>query len=75
MLSQLAAAGKVKRMFSHCLDTVNGGGIFSIGQLVEPKLNATAPLIPHKYVCYLFGFQIFSMNIGNRFWQFASLLC
>uniref|UniRef100_A0A7C8ZFG4 Peptidase A1 domain-containing protein n=1 Tax=Opuntia streptacantha TaxID=393608 RepID=A0A7C8ZFG4_OPUST len=54
VLSQLAAAGKVKRMFSHCLDTVNGGGIFSIGQLVEPKLNATAPLIPHKPHYYIF---------------------
>ncbi|GAB2287141.1 hypothetical protein Dimus_021527 [Dionaea muscipula] len=47
MLSQLAAAGKVKKMFAHCLDGLNGGGIFAIGEVVEPKLNTT-PLIPHQ---------------------------
>ncbi|KAI3833562.1 hypothetical protein MKX03_004459, partial [Papaver bracteatum] len=30
MISQLAAAGKVKKMFAHCLD--GGGRIFAIGQ-------------------------------------------
>ncbi|KAL9234866.1 hypothetical protein vseg_009684 [Gypsophila vaccaria] len=47
VLSQLAAAGKVQKSFSHCLDNENGGGIFAIGQLVEPKLNTT-PLIPNQ---------------------------
>ncbi|KAI8013061.1 Aspartic proteinase-like protein 2 [Camellia lanceoleosa] len=37
MISQLASVGKVKKMFAHCLDGTNGGGIFAIGQLVEPK--------------------------------------
>ncbi|XP_074292358.1 aspartic proteinase 36-like [Silene latifolia] len=46
VLSQLAAAGKVQKSFSHCLDNENGGGIFAIGQLVEPKLNST-PIIPN----------------------------
>ncbi|KAJ8753071.1 hypothetical protein K2173_011839 [Erythroxylum novogranatense] len=47
MISQLASAGKVKRVFSHCLDSVNGGGIFAIGELVSPKLNTT-PMLPNK---------------------------
>ncbi|KAL2941490.1 Aspartic proteinase-like protein 2 [Bienertia sinuspersici] len=47
VLSQLSAAGNVQKMFSHCLDNEKGGGIFSIGHLVEPKLNTT-PLIPNQ---------------------------
>ncbi|KAM7494416.1 hypothetical protein LguiB_029025 [Lonicera macranthoides] len=47
MLSQLAAAGKVKKMFSHCLEGTSGGGIFAIGQLVQPKLKST-PLVPNE---------------------------
>ncbi|XP_004495535.1 aspartic proteinase 36-like [Cicer arietinum] len=47
VLSQLAASGKVKKIFSHCLDTVNGGGIFAIGELVEPKVSTTTPLVPN----------------------------
>uniref|UniRef100_A0A7N0U6Q9 Peptidase A1 domain-containing protein n=1 Tax=Kalanchoe fedtschenkoi TaxID=63787 RepID=A0A7N0U6Q9_KALFE len=47
MISQLAAAGKVKKVFSHCLDNVNGGGIFTIGQVVQPKVNTT-PLVPNQ---------------------------
>ncbi|KAF5948215.1 hypothetical protein HYC85_014172 [Camellia sinensis] len=47
MLSQLASAGKVKKIFAHCLDGTNGGGIFAIGQVVQPKLNAT-PIIPNQ---------------------------
>jgi hypothetical protein len=49
MISQLASAGKVKKMFAHCLDNVNGGGIFAIGQVVEPKVNTTS-LVPNQYV-------------------------
>ncbi|KAE8712326.1 putative oligopeptide transporter [Hibiscus syriacus] len=46
MISQLAASGKVKNMFAHCLDGVNGGGIFAIGHVVRPKVNMT-PLVPN----------------------------
>lgn len=49
MLSQLASSGKVKKVFSHCLDTTNGGGIFAIGRVVEPKVKTT-PLVPDQYV-------------------------
>lgn len=47
LISQLAASGKVKKMFAHCLDGVNGGGIFAIGHVVEPKVNTT-PLVPNQ---------------------------
>ncbi|BAS78637.1 Os02g0473200 [Oryza sativa Japonica Group] len=52
MLSQLAAAGKVRKMFAHCLDTVNGGGIFAIGNVVQPKVKTT-PLVPDMYAIIL----------------------
>ncbi|TXG48815.1 hypothetical protein EZV62_024690 [Acer yangbiense] len=46
MLSQLAAAGKVKKEFAHCLDVVKGGGIFAIGDVVSPIVSTT-PLVPN----------------------------
>lgn len=52
MISQLASSGQVKRMFAHCLDGENGGGIFAVGNIVQPKVNTT-PLIqsePHYNV-------------------------
>ncbi|KAI9104405.1 hypothetical protein K1719_022977 [Acacia pycnantha] len=52
VLSQLAASGKVKKIFSHCLDSIHGGGIFSIGEVLEPKFNKT-PLLSGQYVHYL----------------------
>ncbi|KAK8515957.1 hypothetical protein V6N12_066795, partial [Hibiscus sabdariffa] len=42
MISQLASSGKVKKMFAHCLDGINGGGIFAIGHVVQPKVNMTS---------------------------------
>ncbi|MCL7029559.1 hypothetical protein MKW94_019088 [Papaver nudicaule] len=47
MISQLAAAGKVKKVFAHCLDGIKGGGIFAIGQVVQPKVKTT-PLVPNQ---------------------------
>ncbi|KAL3523311.1 hypothetical protein ACH5RR_016145 [Cinchona calisaya] len=47
IISQLALAGKVKKVFSHCLDGINGGGIFAIGEVVQPKLNST-PLVQNE---------------------------
>ncbi|CAA0819807.1 Eukaryotic aspartyl protease family protein [Striga hermonthica] len=44
ILSQLASSGRVKKMFAHCLDGVNGGGIFAIGHVVQPQVNMT-PLV------------------------------
>nr|XP_017225601.1 PREDICTED: aspartic proteinase-like protein 2 isoform X2 [Daucus carota subsp. sativus] len=45
LISQLASAKKVKKVFSHCLDGKNGGGIFAIGEVVQPKY-ASTPLVP-----------------------------
>ncbi|XP_022719854.1 aspartic proteinase-like protein 2 [Durio zibethinus] len=47
MISQLAAAGQVKRMFAHCLDNIDGGGIFAIGAVVSPKVKTT-PMVPNQ---------------------------
>lgn len=47
MLSQLASSGKVKKEFAHCLDTINGGGIFAIGEVVQPQVNTT-PMVPNQ---------------------------
>lgn len=51
MISQLASSGSVKKMFAHCLDGTNGGGIFAIGHVVQPKVNTT-PLVLKQYVVY-----------------------
>uniref|UniRef100_A0A0D9ZJ18 Peptidase A1 domain-containing protein n=1 Tax=Oryza glumipatula TaxID=40148 RepID=A0A0D9ZJ18_9ORYZ len=51
-LSQLAAAGKTKKIFSHCLDSTNGGGIFAIGEVVEPKVKTT-PIVKNNEVYHL----------------------
>ncbi|KAK4786435.1 hypothetical protein SAY86_003124 [Trapa natans] len=47
VLSQLASAGKVKKIFAHCLDNIQGDGIFTIGEVVEPKVRTT-PLVPNQ---------------------------
>lgn len=47
LISQLAISGKVKKVFAHCLDGNNGGGIFAIGQVVQPKVKST-PLVPNE---------------------------
>ncbi|KAL0382567.1 UNVERIFIED_CONTAM: Aspartic proteinase-like protein 2 [Sesamum calycinum] len=44
---ELASLGKVKKVFSHCLDSKKGGGIFAIGEVVEPKVNKTR-LVPRQ---------------------------
>lgn len=52
-LSQLSAVKKVKKVFSHCLDGKEGGGIFAIGEVVKPQYSST-PMIPDMYVIYHF---------------------
>ncbi|PHT51575.1 hypothetical protein CQW23_06037 [Capsicum baccatum] len=47
LISQLAASGTVKKKFAHCLDGVKGGGIFAIGQVVEPHVNSV-PLLSNN---------------------------
>ncbi|OWM70975.1 hypothetical protein CDL15_Pgr013156 [Punica granatum] len=59
MISQLASSGNVKKMFAHCLDGTNGGGIFAIGHVVQPKVNTT-PLVPNQphYSVNMTGVQV-----------------
>jgi len=57
MISQLASSGKVKKMFAHCLNGINGGGIFAIGHVVQPKVKMT-PLLPDQYAIHLIHFRI-----------------
>ncbi|KQJ99261.1 aspartic proteinase-like protein 2 isoform X1 [Brachypodium distachyon] len=68
MLSQLAAAGEVKKIFSHCLDTIKGGGIFAIGDVVQPKVKSTplVPDMPHYNV------NLESINVGGTTLQLPS---
>ncbi|PIN01837.1 Aspartyl protease [Handroanthus impetiginosus] len=63
LLSQLASSGKVKKIFSHCLDGNEGGGIFAIGEVVQPKVNRT-PLVqnePHYNV------NLKAVEVGGEF--------
>ncbi|XP_071723165.1 aspartic proteinase 36 [Rutidosis leptorrhynchoides] len=62
MISQLASSGKVKKMFAHCLDGVNGGGIFAIGHVVQPKVNMTSlvPDQPH------YNINMTAVQVGNE---------
>ncbi|KAL4304001.1 hypothetical protein GQ457_10G015340 [Hibiscus cannabinus] len=47
VISQLAASGKVKKKFAHCLDNVEGGGIFAIGEVVAPQIKRTR-MVPRQ---------------------------
>ncbi|KAG9153718.1 hypothetical protein Leryth_005850 [Lithospermum erythrorhizon] len=66
ILSQLALSGKSKRIFSHCLDSVQGGGIFAVGEVVEPKVHKT-PMVMKQvhYNAYLEGIQVGGSSVWN----------
>ncbi|KAL3653933.1 hypothetical protein CASFOL_003614 [Castilleja foliolosa] len=63
ILSQLASSGKVRKIFSHCLDGKKGGGIFAIGEIVEPIVNRTSllPNSPH------YNANLTSVEVGGQF--------
>ncbi|ONK58760.1 uncharacterized protein A4U43_C09F16370 [Asparagus officinalis] len=61
-ISQLASSGKVRKIFAHCLDTIKGGGIFAVGNVVEPKVKMT-PLIP-KMLHY--NVNLTSIDVGGK---------
>ncbi|KAI3873226.1 hypothetical protein MKX03_024985 [Papaver bracteatum] len=70
MLSQLASSGKVKKKFAHCLDGKKGGGIFAIGDVVQPTLKTT-PLVPNCIFLILFLWTHYKVNmefvqVGNK---------
>jgi len=63
VLSQLAATGDAKRVFSHCLDNVKGGGIFAVGVVDSPKVKTT-PMVPNQYVISLLkSFILFNQEV------------
>jgi len=47
LISQLALSGKVPKIFSHCLDGDIGGGILTIGHVVQNRLDTT-PLVSNQ---------------------------
>ncbi|KAF7837084.1 aspartic proteinase-like protein 2 [Senna tora] len=63
MISQLASSGKVKKMFAHCLNGVNGGGIFAIGHVVQPKVNVTPLLIDQPH----YSVNMTGVRVGHTF--------
>nr|XP_009782904.1 PREDICTED: aspartic proteinase-like protein 2 isoform X2 [Nicotiana sylvestris] len=63
MLSQLASSGRVTKKFAHCLDSVNGGGIFAIGNVVQPKVNMT-PLVPNQPH---YNVNMMAVEVGYQF--------
>ncbi|WOL01408.1 aspartic proteinase-like protein 2 isoform X1 [Canna indica] len=70
MISQLAASGKVSMSFAHCLDTINGGGIFVIGRVVQPKVKTT-PLVPDQAH---YNVNLKAIEVGGTFLQLPSYL-
>ncbi|KAJ0792699.1 putative nepenthesin [Helianthus annuus] len=68
VLSRLASLG-VKRMFAHCLDGYNSGGIFAIGHVVQPNVINSTPLIPGEehYTSYVTGIKVGGefLNLSN----------
>lgn len=74
MLSQLASSGRVKKIFAHCLDGVNGGGIFAIGHVVQPQVNTT-PLVPNQYVRSFYSTFVFCVCTLTHFPGGKLLIC
>ncbi|KAK9063072.1 hypothetical protein SSX86_016942 [Deinandra increscens subsp. villosa] len=64
MLSQLASANKVKKIFSHCLDGSQGGGIFAIGEVVQPTVQTT-PMIPEAH----YNVELKDIEVGGEVLQ------
>ncbi|KAL7148461.1 hypothetical protein ABFS83_06G179800 [Erythranthe nasuta] len=62
VLSQLSLSKKIKKVFSHCLDGGKGGGIFAIGEVVEPKVNRT-PLVPNQVH---YNVELKAVDVGGK---------
>ncbi|KAK9075136.1 hypothetical protein SSX86_003456 [Deinandra increscens subsp. villosa] len=62
LISQLAASKKVKKMFSHCLSS-SKGGIFAIGEVVDPEVNST-PYLPNMAH---FTIELKAIDVGGEF--------
>ncbi|OVA05107.1 Peptidase A1 [Macleaya cordata] len=64
MISQLASSGVVKKKFAHCLDS-NGGGIFAIGNVVQPKVNTTPLVLDQAH----YNVNMEAVKVGNTVLQ------
>ncbi|KAI4299191.1 hypothetical protein L6164_032672 [Bauhinia variegata] len=60
LISQLVEQEITKAEFAHCLDRSKGGGIFAIGEVVEPKVKTTTLYVDNvgHYVTSLTGFFV-----------------
>ncbi|KAJ7979909.1 aspartic proteinase-like protein 2 [Quillaja saponaria] len=58
LISQLASTGNVKKVFSHCLDSTKGGGIFAIGEVVQPIVKTTPIVDQFKYIIVANGVDV-----------------
>ncbi|KFK37696.1 hypothetical protein AALP_AA3G017000 [Arabis alpina] len=67
-ISQLASQRKVKRSFAHCLDNNNGGGIFTIGEVVSPKVKTTPMLSKSAH----YSVNLNSIEVGNSVLELSS---
>ncbi|CAI9265977.1 unnamed protein product [Lactuca saligna] len=61
MLSQLASAKKVKKIFSHSLDGSKGGGIFTTGEVVHPKVKTTPMMSQRGH----YNVELKAIQVGN----------
>lgn len=53
VISQLSSRKITPKVFSHCLKgDGNGGGIFVLGEILDPRVVYT-PLVPSQYVYFL----------------------
>ncbi|CAA7038543.1 unnamed protein product [Microthlaspi erraticum] len=67
-ISQLASQRKVKRSFAHCLDNNNGGGIFTIGEVVSPKVKTTPMLSNSAH----YSVNLNSIQVGDSVLKISS---
>ncbi|CAH2055272.1 unnamed protein product [Thlaspi arvense] len=67
-ISQLASQRKVKKSFAHCLDNINGGGIFAIGEVVSPKVKTTPMLSKSAH----YSVNLKSIEVGNSVLELSS---
>ncbi|KAL5703183.1 hypothetical protein ACHQM5_028307 [Ranunculus cassubicifolius] len=62
MLSQIAGTGSIKKVFAHCFDGDNGGGIFAMGNVVQPVVKTT-PLVQNKTH---YNVKLETIAVGNE---------
>ncbi|KAJ4950636.1 hypothetical protein NE237_027468 [Protea cynaroides] len=64
VVSQLASSGVVKDTFAHCLAGASGGGIFVIGEVVQPEVQ-TIPLLQNDQVVSFMFMVHYNVNLES----------